>query len=134
MIMNEIFIDSNIILYLMDSNVHKRSTAQKLLQQTPFINSQVLTEVANVCRRRFNYSKEQILLLWNDLINDCDFIDTSKVTFQKSMDLVRKYNLQIFDALIVCSALDANCSILYSEDMQHNMKIENKLKIVNPFL
>jgi len=67
-------------------------------------------------------------------MSDCNFIGTTKLTIQKTMDLVRKYNFQIFDALIVCSALDANCSILYSEDMQHNMKIENKLSIVNPFL
>jgi predicted nucleic acid-binding protein len=118
----------------MDSNDHKRSAAQKLLLQTPFINAQVLTEVANVCKRRFNYNKDQILLLWSDLVNDCGFIDTTKLTFQKSIDLVKKYNFQIFDALIVCSALEANCSTLYSEDMQHNMMIEDKLKIINPFV
>lgn len=127
------FVDSNIVLYLMDGNDHKRSIAQKLLLQAPFINAQVLTEVANVCKRRFNYNKEQILFLWNDLINDCHFIDTSKLTFQKGADLVRKYNFQIFDALIVCSAPEAKCEILYSEDMQHEMMVEDQLKIVNPF-
>jgi predicted nucleic acid-binding protein len=129
----KLFIDSNIVLYLMDGNDHKRSIAQELLLKTPFINAQILTEVANVCRRRFNYNKEQILLLWSDLINDCNFIDTSKLTFQKSTDLVRKYDFQIFDALVVCSALEAKCDILYSEDMQHEMIVESKLKIVNPF-
>jgi len=43
-------------------------------------------------------------------------------------------NDQVFDAIIVASALETGCNILYSEDMQHNMKIDRKLSIVNPFL
>ena len=37
------------------------------------------------------------------------------------------------DGIIIASALEANCDILYSEDM-HNGLIENSLKIVNPFI
>jgi predicted nucleic acid-binding protein len=62
----------------MDSNDHKKSFAQNLLLLTPFINAQVLTEVANVCKRRFNYSKADILNLWTDLLSDCNFMQTTK--------------------------------------------------------
>jgi len=41
----------------MDSNDHKRSIAQNLLLNSPFISAQVLTEVANICKRKFNYDK-----------------------------------------------------------------------------
>ncbi|BAY67477.1 hypothetical protein NIES23_02510 [Trichormus variabilis NIES-23] len=34
----------------------------------------------------------------------------------------------------VSTALLSECSIIYSEDMQHNQLIENKLKIINPFV
>jgi predicted nucleic acid-binding protein len=37
------------------------------------------------------------------------------------------------DLLIVATAIESGCSILYSEDMQHNQNIENKLVIINPF-
>jgi len=40
----------------------------------------------------------------------------------------------VWDGLIVASALSANTEILYSEDMQNDLQVENKLKIVNPFL
>ena len=30
--------------------------------------------------------------------------------------------------------LENDCDILYSEDMQHNQVIDEKLKIINPFL
>jgi len=132
--MNKIFIDSNIILYLMDNDTHKRSISESILLLNPFISTQVLTEVANVCKRRFKYDKEVILNLWVDLMSDCDFIATTKATFDKSIDLVKKYKFQIFDALIIASALEANCHIIYSEDMQHKMIIEDRLTIINPFI
>jgi predicted nucleic acid-binding protein len=132
--MNKIFVDSNIILYLMDNNIHKRSISEDILLQKPFISAQVLTEVANVCKRRFKYEKEDILNLWRDLMSDCDFIATTKTTFDNGIELVKKYKFQLFDALIIASALEANCNILYSEDMQHKMVVEGKLTIINPFI
>jgi len=48
--------------------------------------------------------------------------------------LMLRYDFQIFDAIIVASALESGCQVLYSEDMQHNMKINGQLTIVNPFL
>lgn len=38
-----------------------------------------------------------------------------------------------YDALILSSAMQASCELLYSEDMQHGQKI-GSLCIVNPFL
>jgi predicted nucleic acid-binding protein len=35
--------------------------------------------------------------------------------------------------MIVASALENNCTTLYSEDMQHQQIIENQLLIINPF-
>ena len=37
------------------------------------------------------------------------------------------------DSLILASALEAGCQILYSEDLQDDQRIENQLMIVNPF-
>jgi hypothetical protein len=39
----------------------------------------------------------------------------------------------IFDAMIAASALHADCDTLWSEDMQHGMTLENRLRIANPF-
>ena len=35
--------------------------------------------------------------------------------------------------ILVYLSLEANCSILYTEDMRDGQIIENRLKIVNPF-
>lgn len=38
-----------------------------------------------------------------------------------------------YDAMIVASALLAECDTLYSEDMQDGLLIEERLRIRNPF-
>ena len=134
MIMNKVFVDSNIILYLMDSDNTKRSIAQQILLSKPYISPQVLTEVGNVCKRRFKFTKSQVLDLWADLLNDCILVPTSSSTFSKAISISKKYDFQIFDSLIVASALDSECVTLYSEDMQHQMLVEKALTIINPFV
>ena len=49
------------------------------------------------------------------------------------MKYAYKYHFSIWDALVISSALQGECSILYSEDMQHNQIIKNSLTILNPF-
>ena len=49
------------------------------------------------------------------------------------LNIISKYKFSYWNSLIIASALQNNCTILYSEDMQHNQLIENKLRIINPF-
>jgi len=46
--------------------------------------------------------------------------------------LAEAHQLSFYDALIVASAIDAGCDLLYSEDMQHG-RAYGELRIVNPF-
>ena len=39
-----------------------------------------------------------------------------------------------WDSLIIAAALEAGCTTLYSEDLQHKQVIEGVLTILNPFL
>ena len=50
-----------------------------------------------------------------------------------ALDLQKKYMLSYWDALIVASALEANCSQLITEDLQNGMVIENTLTVHDPF-
>lgn len=57
---------------------------------------------------------------------------TDKTTLTKASELREKYSLSYWDSLIVASALTADCEILYSEDMQDGLRVEQRLDIVNP--
>ena len=54
-------------------------------------------------------------------------------TYHLAFSLRSKYSLSFWDSLIVASALENNCTTLYSEDMQHQQVIDNQLTIINPF-
>jgi predicted nucleic acid-binding protein len=50
----------------------------------------------------------------------------------RAAQLAADHDLQIWDAVIVATAASAGCTILASEDMQHDF-FWNGLTIVNPF-
>jgi predicted nucleic acid-binding protein len=46
--------------------------------------------------------------------------------------IARRYNLQLFDSLVVACAINSGSSVLWSEDMGDGMTID-RLTISNPF-
>lgn len=131
---NIIAVDTNVLLYLHDrSDKTKRDIAKYILSDNPKISTQVISEFINVARRQLDLSKSDIVTYTADLLKDCEIIPVSYGILTYSAALIQRYDFQIFDSIIVASALDANCTILYSEDMQHGLAIK-KMTIVNPFL
>ena len=134
-IMNSIAVDTNVLLYFLDTSLpDKRKTAADIILKSPSFNSQSLSELINVLQRRWKYSKEKVLVTVANLLEVCEYISLTEAMVKKSFALVKKYDFQFFDALIVASALEANCNILYSEDMHHGLLVEGQLRILNPFL
>lgn len=64
----------------------------------------------------------------------CDVRSLTLETHLLGLDIAERYGFSFYDSLIVSAALFADCSTLYSEDMQHAQKIENRMVITNPFL
>lgn len=53
---------------------------------------------------------------------------------EAGLALAERFRLAIYDAMIVASALHADCGTLWSEDMQDGIVIEGRLRVANPFL
>ena len=68
-------------------------------------------------------------MLWH-----CDVFCLNLETLVGAFDLRERYRFSWWDSLIVASALETECELLYTEDMQHGQVIENRLRIINPFL
>ncbi len=131
---DRIAVDSNVLLYIHDkSDKRKRDIAKNILSDNPKISTQVISEFINVARRQLDLSKADIVTYCADLLRDCDITQVSYGTLANASALIKRYEFQIFDSIIVASAVEANCTILYSEDMQHGLQI-NTLNIVNPFI
>jgi predicted nucleic acid-binding protein len=127
------FLDSNILLYAYFEDA--RSSAAKAVCDQPYtISVQSLNEFANVARRKMNYGWEDILPCLNAIINLADRIVPLSLELHKvGVALASRYQLQVYDGMILAAALEAGCETLYSEDMQHGMVIEDLLTIRNPF-
>lgn len=128
-------LDTNVLIYLHDvSNASKRSIALNLLADNPHIPSQVISEYLNTTRRLLSLSKEELLAQAAALFAGCTIIPVLPDTLARAAALAKRYQFQLFDAVIVAAALQAGCGILYSEDMHHGLVVESALTITNPFL
>lgn len=50
-----------------------------------------------------------------------------------ALDIMAKYTISYWDSLVAATALNNDCAVLYSEDLQDGLVIENVLSITNPF-
>ena len=48
-------------------------------------------------------------------------------------EIAEKHSYGIYDGLVIAAALDAGCSVLYSEDLQDGQRVGGQLTIRNPF-
>jgi predicted nucleic acid-binding protein len=133
--MSRIALDSNILIYNHSlDHENKRLIARDFFFLFPVVSSQVISEYLNVMKKNFKMQKLELMQLCSLWLEKCTVQPVILSTIKLAQDLVGKYDLQVFDGIIIAAALEADCDILYSEDMQNGQIIENMLKIVNPFV
>lgn len=130
---DKIFIDTNITIYSLCKNSSKAHLAAPLFLNSPTVFTQVLSETANIASKRLGLSIADIrrLILWLEATCQIELI--SLPTINTALDIRERYQFSWYDSLIIAAALESNCNILYSEDMQHGQLINGSLRIVNPF-
>jgi predicted nucleic acid-binding protein len=134
------FIDTNVLIYLFDeTDDRKRAIADRLIQTaleagTASISFQVVQGTLHVVTRKLpspmtpdgakRFLEHVLAPLWR--------IAPSLALYQHALDVQGRYGYGFYDSLIIAAALDAGCTRLYSEDLQHGQHIEG-LTIENPF-
>ncbi len=128
------FADSNVLLYGLDKTSYKQAIAFALWRKGVTISTQVVMEFTNVCLRKLKLNKADAFENASNIIEGATVMPITKELVVQSFKLSTKYGFSHWDSLIVASAIEAGCTTLYSEDMQHGLVVEGTLKIVNPFL
>lgn len=135
-----VFLDTNILIYLFaDSqdaeDQRKKGLARQLLLQHPdiVVSAQVLNELSSVWLKKYRLELDKVKRHLQRIrdISEVRLLDET-LTFQ-ALDLLGNHKFSFYDSLIVAAALDAGCSILFSEDMQDGQWIQGRLQIRNPF-
>jgi predicted nucleic acid-binding protein len=130
------FLDTNILVYSYSiSDKIKYERAIEVMQYNScYISTQVISEFCNVLTKKMRFNSLKIKNLTSEFDLYFNIFTVNKNTAEKALDILDRYGYSYYDSLILSSALESNCSILYSEDLQHGQVIENSLKIVNPFI
>ncbi len=110
-----------------------RGTSPRL--STGIISYQVIQEFLNAATRKFatplTFLDAQRYL--NVVLESLCEVFSSMELFNQGLEIMDRWRYPFFDSLIIAAASQADCVILYTEDLQHGQKIMN-LTIQNPFI
>jgi len=130
----KVFFDTNVLIYAIARNDPRSRRAESLLAAGGVVGVQVLNEFVSVARRKMR-------MPWKDVTEALDAIrvlcpspvPVTISTHETALKIAERYGYEIYDALVVAAALEADSATLYSEDLQHAQVINGKLTIRNPF-
>ena len=134
------FIDTNILVYAHDTsegNKHKVSKniiLDGIEKDNIAISTQVLNEFFVTVTQKIEktlsieVAKKEIMLL-----KCLEVVEIDIDMIIQAIEILQKYKLSYWDALIISASKKAKCTLLYSEDLSAGKVIES-IKITNPFI
>jgi predicted nucleic acid-binding protein len=134
------FLDTNIFVYAADeADMKKARRAQKLIADAAgsfdgVTSYQVVQEFVNVVLRRFSkpLAMAEVERYLSTVFQPLFIVHSSLVLYSSALRIQSRYRLSWYDALIVTAALEAGCTTLYSEDLQHGQRF-GSVTVKNPF-
>ena len=135
------FLDTNVFVYSFDAGSPKKAAqSAKLIKSAietrgGIVSYQVVQEFFNVALRRFakpmsTADAEQYLsTTFRPLLS----VHSSPALYGEALRIGARFRLAWYDSLIVASAIEGQCDVLYSEDFQDGQQF-GTVVISNPFV
>lgn len=134
------FIDSNILIYAHDSSEkEKQDISKKLIfdgisNDNMVLSAQVLNEFFVITTKKIKKTLPvKIAGREIELLRTLTIVDIDIDLILQAIDLSQKHKLSYWDSLIISAAKRSNCTIIYTEDLNSGQKIES-ISIINPFI
>lgn len=132
------FLDTNVFVYLFDEvDDRKRTIAERLVADalaagTGVVSYQVVHEALNVLTRKLGASPSNARRFLDGVLAPLWRLGPSPDLYVRGLEVRERYGFSFHDALVVATALEAGCTRLLSEDLQHGQRIGD-LTVVDPF-
>ena len=133
-----VFLDTHIIVYAYDSaEIDRHPIAVRVIDglltesDEVVISPQVAREFVNTMKRKGTPPATLTLQICG--LSAFEMNAPTLATISAAWALCTVHSIAWYDAIIVQSALDANCTQLYSEDLQNGCVFSGRLTVVNPF-
>jgi predicted nucleic acid-binding protein len=135
------FVDTNVFVYALEpAEPRKQRLAEDLIRAAitthkGVVSYQVVQEFFSVVLRLFAQpmnlmeAEQYLVTTFRPLLA----VHYSYSLYGQALELTRRHSLSWYDSLIVAAALEADCRILFTEDLQHGQKFDN-LRVQDPFL
>ena len=136
---DRIFVDTNVWLYafvLCPGEEAKHARALSLVEAVNryTISGQVVAEVSVNLLKKADMPESDLLNVVEGLYRRCRVVETGLECHRRASRLRAAHGFSYWDSLILAAALEAGCSTLYSEDMQHGQVVNGSLTIHNPLI
>ena len=128
----EAFFDTNVVAYFASTDVAKAKRSGELLRAGGVVSVQVLNEFAALARRKQALPWSGIRTVLAAVRSTCTVATFTVTTHELGLALAERYELNLYDGMIIAAAQLAGCKTLYSEDMHDGLVID-RLTIRNPF-
>lgn len=135
--MSRAFFDTNVVVHAAYRTPDLRhETARLLLERhlqegSVVVSTQVLQETYSVLTRKMRLSGPAVLAYVSHLAGQ-EVVPAAAGFVLRALALAQSHQLSVWDALMVQAALESNCTVLYTEDLQAGMRF-GSLEVVNPF-
>lgn len=134
------FIDTNIFIYQLESDdERKRGIADAIIREgietgNACISYQVVQECLNTVLRKAEIPLDEAgaRTYLDHVLAPLLRITASVGLYHRGLNIQARYGYRFYDALIIAAALEAGCSYLCTDDLQHGQRIDTLL-IENPF-
>jgi predicted nucleic acid-binding protein len=128
------FFDTSVLLYIVTDDDWRSGIAAEVLQCGGVVSAQVLSEFVAVSRTKMRQDWDKVEQDLLDIRRLCGPVQSITLeTHEEALRIAQRYGYQIYDSLMIASAIEAGCTTLYAEDMQDGQVI-GALTIRNPFL
>ncbi len=136
---NRCFVDSNIWIYAATQSEDvppdpRHEAARTLIKQVkPYLSVQVINEVSVNLIRKFKFTEVTIQTLVRSFYQRYVVCPMDEEILLEASAVRQRYNLSFWDSMIVSTAIQYQCPILYTEDIGNGLVIRDALTIINPF-
>ncbi|MBI2775215.1 PIN domain-containing protein [Candidatus Dependentiae bacterium] len=133
---DKVFLDTNTLIYAYSVDEPlKKKAIEKVIESSHeiILSTQVVNEFINVMSKKRKVGLPELAITVDELADNFSVAQITLQTIKQALMISQKYQYSYFDSLIISSALEHSCSVLYTEDMHNEQLIEGKLRIKNPF-
>jgi len=127
-------LDTNVLIYAFGKqDDDRKQIAKTVISKCNVISLQVANETVYVLLKKFKFAPNELDKVIAFMKQNFVISDLNIHILDQTIKISVQYGLSFWDSMMVASALNNHCSILYSEDMQDKQILEGRLQIINPF-